>query len=171
MPKARTWLWIIIGFFGFCFLCVVGVAGAGYLFFKAHIQETTVTSDTAADTFNQTLARFKDQTPLIHADEYGHVDVASRIDALPTSAVKPTELDVLALEHDTGQNQRPLVRVSLPFWLLKLGPRKMQFGGGQDINDDLERLRITPEDLERIGPRLLLNFTRGDGTHVLVWTQ
>jgi len=171
MPKARTWLWIIVGVAGVLFLCVVGVVGAGYYFFKTHIQQATVTNAVATDTFNQALARFKDQTPLIHADDNGHVDISARIDALPTSPVKPTDLYVLALERDRGENDRPLVRVSLPFWLLKLGRRKMQLGGGQDIDADLERLNITADDLERIGPRLILNYTRSDGTRVIVWTQ
>jgi len=170
MPKARTWLWIIVGFFAFCIVCVVGVIGAGYLFIKSHIDQTTVTSAVASDEFNRALARFKDQTPLIRTDD-SHVDISTRVDSLPTSAVKPTNLYVLALEQDRGTNERPLVRVSLPFWLLKLARRKMQLGGGADIDNDLERLNITADDLERIGPKLLLNYTRNDGTRVIVWTE
>ncbi len=76
---------------------------------------------------------------------------------------RPEALWVLVWAAD----ERKIVRLSLPFWLLRLSPK------GVDINVkdvDLGRLRLSVEDLERAGPGPLL--VRDDGeSRVLVWTE
>jgi len=36
---------------------------------------------------------------------------------------------------------------------------------------DLEKLRLTVEDLERFGPTLILDHKDSDGARVLIWSQ
>jgi hypothetical protein len=167
MATARTWLFIILGVVALLFVGCAGVVGLGFYFVTQHISTTHATSATAVDRFQQALEPFKNQAPLIRADAYGHGSVELRIADLPTSAIKPTELHVLAYQPDRNDQ---LVQVSLPMWLLKLGHRKMQFGSA-DFNDDFDRLHLDAAELERIGPKLILDVTRPDGSRVLVWTK
>lgn len=76
---------------------------------------------------------------------------------------RPGALWVLVWAPD----EKKIVRLSLPFWFLRMSPR------GVDINVDdvdLGKLRLSVEDLERAGPGPLL--IRDDGkSRVLVWTE
>lgn len=64
-------------------------------------------------------------------------------------------------------HEKKIVRLSLPFWLLRMSPK------GIDINVDdvdLGKLRLSIEDLERAGPGPLL-IRHDDNSRVLVWTE
>jgi hypothetical protein len=63
-----------------------------------------------------------------------------------------------------------VVRMDLPFWMLRLKMRGSRFdvGGG---NVDLAKLRLTVEDLERFGPTLIVDHRGSDGSRVLIWSQ
>ena len=63
-----------------------------------------------------------------------------------------------------------IVRVDIPFWLLRLKLR----GSAIDFNGnrmELEDLKLTVEDLERYGPVLVVDHRAQTGQHVLVWSQ
>jgi hypothetical protein len=66
-------------------------------------------------------------------------------------------------------NSERTVRISLPFWLLKLGRKKIDIGGADSF--DFERMQIDVNQLERIGPKLLADLERPGGERVLVWTK
>jgi hypothetical protein len=164
MAKARTWLWIILGIFAVIILCFVGLIGAGVYMFKQHVNTTQATSAESIEAFSAVKARFQNQLPLIRADAADRGGV--RVEDLPTSPTKPTELHVLVWDNENNR----LVRLSLPLWLLKLGHRKMEFSS-PDYSLDLKNFNIDVNDLERIGPKLLLDRTDLQGKHVLVWTE
>jgi hypothetical protein len=65
-------------------------------------------------------------------------------------------------------DEQRTVRIALPFWLLKIGKRKIDIGAS---TFDFERFRLDVNDLERIGPRLIADFQRPGGERVLVWTR
>jgi hypothetical protein len=76
---------------------------------------------------------------------------------------RPEALWVLVWATD----EQKIVRLSLPFWLLRMSPK------GIDINVnhvDLGKLRLSVEELERAGPGPLLIREDGD-SRVLVWTE
>lgn len=64
-------------------------------------------------------------------------------------------------------DEEKIVRLSVPFWLLRLSPKDVDI----NVKDvDLGRLRLSVEDLERAGPGPLL--IRDDReSRVLVWTE
>ena len=63
-----------------------------------------------------------------------------------------------------------MVRVNIPFWMLRLKLRNSSINiGGRNL--EMEDLRITVEDLERFGPTLILDQDDRRGAHVLVWSQ
>jgi hypothetical protein len=62
-----------------------------------------------------------------------------------------------------------VVRVEIPFWLLRLKLR-----GGIDFNGrrmELDDLKLTVEDLERYGPALVVDHQGSSGERVVVWSQ
>jgi hypothetical protein len=64
-----------------------------------------------------------------------------------------------------------VVKMDLPFWLvrLKMGGTRFEVGRGNNI--DLANLHLTVEDLERYGPTLILDHKKSDGSRVLIWSQ
>jgi hypothetical protein len=65
------------------------------------------------------------------------------------------------------------VRVSIPFWLLRLAPtgKRMSFLSENGVDFDSDRVHLTLEDLERRGPGLILDHIDRQGSLVLVWTE
>ena len=167
----RTWVSILIA--GVIVVGILGAAAVGgtAFFFSRHIH-TQFTGQASADSeFAQTRARFAGQQPLIElsADDepilHRDVEKASGPAAPPLSALR-----VLAYDN----RARKLIRVSIPFWLLRMAPSRnlhLSFlnDSGIDINSD--RARLTLEDLERRGPGLILDQAKRRGSQVLVWTE
>ena len=83
---------------------------------------------------------------------------------MPTSTTKPTEMAILVWDPDGERT----VRIALPFWLLKMGKRKIDIGSNAF---DFDRLRIDVRDLERIGPKLIADIQKPGGERVLVWSR
>ena len=166
MAKTKTWIWIIVGVIGFCVLIMILIAGAGIYFVSKHISTQHVTSAEALRTLDERRATFTVKQPLIELDEFDRPRPGRDISALPSSAVKPHDLYILAWKPENDR----LVRISVPFWVLHFGKRKMDIASsGRSI--DLDRLHLTVPELERIGPALILDFRPASGERVLVWTQ
>src|SRR5438034_674252 len=123
MATAKTWLWIIGGFVTLCVLGLVLVAGAGVYFVSHHIAMQKTTSSNALRTFDAARAAFKSTSPLIEVDAMDHPRDLRALADLPTAATKATNLYILAWNPDRDR----LVRFTLPFWLLRLGKRKIDF--------------------------------------------
>jgi len=163
--KRRTWIWVIVGILGCFILGMIAVAGAGVYFVAHHFAVERTTSSNALRTFDTTRATFATAKPLIEWDSMDRPREAERVTERPTSSSKPTNLYVLAWNPEDGR----LARVTLPFWLLKLGRRKMNFLDNGDF--DFERLEFDVPELERIGPALVLDYRSPAGERVLIWTQ
>jgi hypothetical protein len=166
MPKAKTWIWIIVGFIGLCLLALVVIAGASVYFVRQHIKIESSSDTNSQKAFETARAAFKGQRPLLEMDNLNRPRQTRSLSSLPTSAVKPTNMVVMVWDQDKER----LVQVSMPFWLLKLGRRKIDLANG-DRGFDIERLNIDVGELERIGPMLVLDLRSASGERVLVWTQ
>jgi hypothetical protein len=164
--KIKTWIWVVVGIVVVCILGIIAMAGIGVYFFSQHIQTRTMTPASASREFDQINARFKGQTPLIELDERGHY-LRSNTDRQAASGAKtPEALHVMAFEPHDGR----VVQVNIPFWLLRLKMR----GSTIDFNGnrmELEDLKLTVEELERIGPSLVVDHRAPGGQRVLVWSQ
>jgi hypothetical protein len=165
MASRKTWLWIAAVVAGLGVLALFAVAGAGVYFVTRHIDTRTTTAEDAAMAFGEARARFKDQPPLFDLDEQGHATAMRDLDTLPAGPVTPASLWILAWDPD----EQRLVRLSLPLWLMKMGRRNV------DIRSDhsfaLEDLKLDMQELERIGPVLVIDFRGPTGERVLIWTQ
>ena len=163
--RTRTWIWIVVIFLGVCVIGLMAVAGAGVYFVANHIDMKASTSIDAGRSFEDIRATFKEQKPLFEIDEFERAKAARPIQELPTSSVKPKYLWIQAWDPD----EERLVKISLPFWLLRLGKRKVDFAHGEGF--DLDRLNIDVNELERIGPVVVIDFRSPRGERVLLWTQ
>jgi hypothetical protein len=163
--KIKAWIWIIVSVVVICILGAVAVAGMGYYFFTKHF-DTKVTSPASATVeFEQVKAQFIGQKPLIELDERGRFLRANPDRSGRADTRRPDQLYVLAFDPDDER----IVKVTVPFWLLRLKARgTIDFNGGQL---ELEDLKLTVEDLERFGPTLIVDHKSSGGERVLVWSQ
>jgi hypothetical protein len=164
MAKVRTWVWIIAGVIGLGILGIVAMAAAGLWFVRSHVEVRTTTVTAASGDFDAVRARFSAQKPLIELDDHGEF-IRANTDR-PAGSIRPQSLNVMAFDSDDEK----VVRMDLPFWLLRLksGGTRFSMGGG-DV--DLAKLRLTVEDLERFGPTLILDHKDQKGSRVLIWSQ
>ena len=162
--KRRTWLWILLTIVGLCFLAVIAVAGFGMYFVRNHVSAATATPTQAFKAFDAAGARFKDVKPIYEVDERRHPRELRRLSELPSSPEKAEFVWVLAWDPD----RQRLVKVSLPFWVLKFGKQKIDIMEG---GFDFDRLQLDVNELQRVGPVLLFDYKSSNGERVLVWTQ
>jgi hypothetical protein len=162
----KTWIWILVGVAGTGILLLLVVAGAGVYFVSRHVSTKATSATDAFQEFDKARASFTDQRPLIEVDNLDTPRVPRPTTSWPTSATRPETMVVLVWDP----NEEKIVQVALPFWLLKLGRRKI------DVIDphagfDLNRLNLDIHELERIGPALVLDLRGPQGERVLVWTK
>jgi len=166
MPTKKTWIWIIVAFLAVCVVGMMAVAGAGVYFVATHFDTKQATSTDAYQEFDRARAAFKEQKPLFELDQRERPKLTRAIASLPTSTSKPEYLWILAYDPD---REGRIVKVNLPFWLLRFGKRSIKFDHGQAF--DLDRLDIDFHQLERVGPLLLVDYRSTSGERVLVWTK
>ena len=64
-----------------------------------------------------------------------------------------------------------LISLDLPFWMVRLmGSKPINFETGEGGFNRVS-LRVTPEELERRSPGLIMNHTAPRGVSVLVWLE
>jgi hypothetical protein len=162
--KVKVWVWVVIGVVVCGILGVIAMAAAGLWFVKSHVDIRTTTTAAATEDFQTIRQRFATQKPLIELDEHGSF-LRANVDR-PPGTQRPQTLNVMAFDP----HEEKVVRMELPFWLLRLKGSGGRFDIGRS-NVDLARMRITVEDLERYGPILILDQKDTDGSRVLVWSQ
>ena len=164
----KTWVSVAIASVIVVGMLAAAAIGGTAFFIYRHVHTQFTPNEKADAQFAEARARFAGQRPLI---ELRHDDqpVLHR-ETIPAEmpAAKLETLRVLAYDTDAEK----LVRVSIPFWLLRLAPsRHVSFLNDTGIDFDADRVRLTLDDLERRGPGLILDQADRRGSHVLVWTE
>ncbi|HEX4565867.1 MAG TPA: hypothetical protein VH138_04510 [Vicinamibacterales bacterium] len=162
--KVPTWVWIIVGVVTLGILGVITLAAAGLWFVRSHVNVQPTTVAAATTDFQTIRERFANQKPLIELDDHGNF-VHANTDR-PNGTKRPESLNVMAFDA----REEHLVRVEVPFWMLRLKTRGTLVDVGSG-NIDLQKLRLTVEDLERFGPTLIVDHKDMNGSRVLVWSQ
>ena len=165
MPKRKTWIWILVSVAGVGVVGLIVIAVAGVMFVTSHVTTTRATAGEAQRAFDATRAMLKDQQPLVEIDRLEQPRVTRQLSQLPSAATKPQYMWVLVW----NDREQQLIKVSLPFWLLRLGRKKIDFGSTRGF--DLERLNLDLKELERVAPTLVLDHRSAGGERVLIWTQ
>jgi hypothetical protein len=148
-------------------LAAAAIGGTAYFIYR-HVNTEFTPTDSAERQFAEARARFTGQQPLIEIrkDDEPVLHRETMPKSMPT--VKLETLRVLA--YDTRANK--LVRVAIPFWLLRMAPtRHVAFMNDTGIDFDSERVHLTLDDLERRGPGLILDQADRRGSQVLVWAE
>jgi len=166
----RTWISVLIASVIIVGVLALAVVGGTAFFIYRHVQSEFTNDTSAKKEFAGARARFASQRPLIEIRKNDEPIVhRDQIPAAP-SGRQIESLRVLAYDDNEGK----LVRVSIPFWLLRLMPtRHLSFlnDEGIDVDIDAERVRLTIDDLIRRGPGLVLDEEDRHGARVLVWTE
>jgi len=166
MAAARTWFKIAIALIGLGTLGMCAIAGAGVYFVRQHVDTRRVSTSSAMEQFDEALARFKDQKPVIEIDAEEQVRKLRDLGELPTAPAKVTDFVVMAWDPDEGR----IVNLRLPLWILTMGQRKVDLGIGAE-SLDLRRLQLNLEELSRVGPQLILDLRTRTGERVVLWTE
>jgi len=166
--KLPTWVSVVIASVIIVGILAVAAVGGAAFFIYRHVHTSFAPSETAQVEFTQARARFEDQQPLI---EIRHDDDPIIHRELMKGTAERQKLETLrVLAYDRHESK--LVRVSIPFWLLRMAPSKnLSFLNDNGIDVDSERVRLTIDDLERRGPGLLIDTKDRRGSQVLVWTE
>lgn len=166
----RTWVSVLIAAIIIVgVLAFAAVGGTAYFFYR-HINASFTPPEDADTEFAQARARFAGQKPLIEIRKDDEPILHREVVPQRGAAGRPlVSLRVLAYDN----RARKLVRVSIPFWLLRLAPsgKKVSFLNDNGIDFDSDRVHLTLEDLERRGPGLVLDQADRRGSQVLVWTE
>src|SRR5574339_287845 len=115
--RRRTWLWILVAVFGLGVVCVIAVAGFGMYFVSTHISTKALSPAEAFKAFDVAKAPFKDQPPLFEMDDRERIKALRQLGDLPAAKQPAQNMYVLVWSAD----EEKLVRLTLPFWLLRLG--------------------------------------------------
>jgi hypothetical protein len=164
----KTWISVVIASVLIVGILAVAAIGGTAFFIYRHVSTQSAPNEKADETFAQARARFAGQQPLI---EVRHDDDAVLHREVIPAKMPAEKLETLrVLAYDT--NEERLVRVSIPFWLLRMAPsRHVAFLNDTGIHFDSDRIRLTLDDLERRGPGLILDQADRRGSQVLVWTE
>lgn len=166
MAKARTWILAILAVIGGIVVLLFMLAGFGTYWMVQHIKTQPATATSAVKSFEQERAKFGAETPLLSADDVDNPRmIQKKIDSLPAAATPASNMEIFVW----SPNSERTVRISLPFWILKLGRKKIDIAGADSF--DFQRMQIDVNQLERIGPKLLVDVERPGGERVLVWTK
>jgi hypothetical protein len=166
MSSAKTWLKIVLVIIALGLAGMCAIAGAGVYFVSQHVNTERVSSSSALAQFDDAMAPFKDQKPLIEIDPGERVRRVRDIAGLPTAATQATTLVVMAWDPDEGR----IVNLKLPLWILSMGQKKVELGVGAE-SFDLRRLDLDIKELERVGSLLVVDIHSPAGDRVLIWTE
>ena len=159
-------MWVVVGLAAFCLLGLILLAGAAVFFVTRHISTERSSSANAIRSFDEVRATFPGQKPLYELDSSERPMMTRPFSEIPSSSTRPEQVRLLAWDpHDER-----LVRVALPFWMLRMHKAKVDLSR-DGTSFDLEHLQLDGEELERIGPALLFDYREPHGARVLVWTQ
>lgn len=164
--RVPTWVWVVIGIVVICAIGLVGVAVTGIYFVAKQVDTVEASPATADQTFERERARFKDQKPLIELDRDDNI-IATRFDEPPPPGARPKLESLRVMAWDSGDER--IVRINIPFWLIRLKDDPLDILADSGIHG--KRIRITVDDIERMGPRLVIDHRGRRGDRVLVWTQ
>jgi len=162
----RTWISVAVAIVIIFVIFGLAVLGTAVYVFRQHVNAQFVSTDSAQEEFRSARQRFAGQQPLIDVSKGRH---EATIHQRTGNGKEIQSIRALAFDPAAGK----LVRVSLPFWILRVAPsHNFTFKSSDDFDFDSDRLHLTVDDLERAGPGLILD-TRDPrkGTLVLVWAE
>jgi hypothetical protein len=163
--KKRTWVWIVLGVFVLFVVLAAGGLFFAVSFFRQNMTVTDMSATAADQEFDAARARFSGQQPLIQLVDGRPEYVGERATGGDTSTRLST-MHILAWDDDDEK----LVRLAIPFWLLRLKSGPIQLSAYSQGWDD-RGVSFRVEDIERHGPGLLLDVDEPNQGRVIIWAE
>jgi hypothetical protein len=163
--KRRTWIWIVAGVFIVLIFLGIGAIIATTAWVQQNVTVSEQTEGGAQKEFDEVRAKYGQRPPLLELRNGRPVYAAGK----PTTNGSPSSLDRLhVLVWDPDESK--LASVSIPFWFLRLKTGPIRFSAYASGFDD-GGVDLTPEEIERHGPGIVLDTTSPKGERVLLWAQ
>ena len=161
MTRKRSTILLVIFGVGIC--AVMLFAGVLFWFFTSALERSPADEATAEARFQELRDRFRGVTPIFEMGPNGPVLNRQPPPKPATSQLRSMEM----LGWDC--NDEELVRVTIPFWMVRMKPGKISVSS--DDQQRSVRLSLSADDLEGYGPTLLLDHTDEEGSHLVLWTE
>lgn len=142
---------------------VIVVAGSAVWFFASAYDAVPSDEASASREFEAVRQRLGNEPPVIAIQD--RVAVLNRNAPEDVASRELQRVQILTWEPDEGR----LSRITLPWWLIRI--REGSFDVSTGPESDITRVQVSPEDIERYGPALLIEHTEPDGSRFLVWTE
>jgi len=161
----RRWLPIVGGIAALAVLLGIVATTLSVVWLR---ERTTIARDVSTTRANEAFAaaaqRFADSRPAFELGDDRRPRPAAGAPRRNPGSV--SDLHVLAW----AAQEQTLADVTLPLWLLRLKSGPIAFGTYVSGLDD-HGVRLTAEEIERLGPGVLIDFTAPDGDRVLLSAQ
>jgi len=165
---AKKWWPIIVGVVIFVVIVGLGLIGTVAYLVSRQVSVQTVPAQQGTEEFERIRASLAGQKPFIEMP-------AEDSDAAP---IVHRELET----HEPGRlstihvrvwvaSDRKLVRVDLPMWTLRLMGNNPITISGNDEGFRGIKLKVTPEEIERRGPGLILDHAGPRGERIVIWSE
>ncbi len=164
MKSIPRWVQIVGGIAIVLVFLAVGAVIVGVSWVREHIDIVDSTDADAVRAFDEVHAKFPGQLPLLELrDKVPHY-VEERATESANGTI--TTLHVVAWDSD----ERRLARVDIPWWVLRMKSGSISFGSYASGLDDAG-VKLRPEEIERHGPGIILDFAKPREGRVLVWAE
>lgn len=168
MAGSRKWIPIVVGAVIFVVIVGLGLIGAFAYMVSRQVGVQQLPAASGQAEFDRLRAPFAGQQAFIELPEDGSEAtpiVHRELAVHPTGGVTTMHLRVWV------PSDRKLVRVDFPMWVLRLmgnSPINLQTHGHRRGGVSLH---VTPEEVDRRGPGLIMDYTARGGERILVWTE
>ena len=162
--KIPRWAQVLIGVAIVAVFLGIGAIIAISAYFSQNMVVNSSSAREADDEFDKVRQRFKGQAPFVELRS----GVSVRSNPRPPVADVPklTTLHVLAWDSE----EEKLVSVNVPWWVIRLKSGPIRFSTYTTGLDD-EQVKLTPEEIERSGPGIILEAVGHRNERVLVWVD
>jgi hypothetical protein len=161
----KKWIPIVVGIAIFVVLVGAGLVGGFAYMVAQQVKVQEMPAAAGQEEFDRVVARFAGQQAFIEmpGDSGGETKVHHELETHGTGSISTLRICAWS------PRDRKLVNVDLPFWMMRLtGNRPMELHAGSSGAVVLE---VTPEQVDRRGPGLVLNHTRHRGDRLVIWTE
>ena len=159
--KRRSALVVVV--FGVAVCTVTLFAAVLLWFFTSAFELSPADEATAEARFQELRDRFRTVEPLFAMGPQG--PYLNRQPPAKRATGQLRSLEMLGWDC----NDSELVRVTIPFWMVRLKPGNINIASDDQTRS--VRLSLSADDLEDYGPTLLLDHTDEEGYHLVLWTE
>lgn len=164
MKSIPRWVQIVGGIAIVLVFLAIGAVIVGVSWMREHIDVVDSTEVDADKAFDEIHAKFPGQLPLLELrDKVPHY-VEERATQRSNGTI--TTMHVVAWDSD----ERRLAKVDIPWWVLRMKSGSISFGSYASGLDDAG-VKLRPEEIERHGPGIILDFAKPREGRVLVWAD